>query len=211
MLRRKPACSLRAFVVCGLVVAMMLPGAGTSAATHAQRTSQDGLCGAILPGSASCPLGSSVTRLHHRDRRRARREEPIDLHPGAGDGAFVDVQRHGDQSYREWLKIQMRGRRMSQRQLAQQAGIDHSTISRLLRKERNPSLKTALAILAAFREDPGRVHITAQVERVLRSDERLDDAQVRTIMGTYLTMRSEGGVRSTGMLSRRLAKVPKPD
>jgi transcriptional regulator with XRE-family HTH domain len=211
MLRRKPAYSMRAFVVCGLVVAMMLPGAGTSATTHAQRASQVGVCGTILPGSVSCPLGISLTRLHHRDRRRARREEPIDLHPGGGDGAFVEVQRHGDQSYREWLKIQMRRRRMSQRQLAQQAGIDHSTISRLLRQERNPSLKTALAILAAFREDPGRVHITAQVERVLRSDERLDDDQVRTIMGTYLTMRSNGGGHATDLLSRRLGKVPKPD
>jgi transcriptional regulator with XRE-family HTH domain len=211
MLRRKPVCSKRVFVVCGLVVAMMLPGAGTLASTYAQRISQDGLCGGILPETVSCPAGSSVTRIRYRDRRRARREEPIDLHPDPGDGTFIEVQRHGDQSYREWLKIQMRGRRMSQRQLAQQAGIDHSTISRLLRKERNPSLKTALAILAAFREDPRRVHITAQVERVLRSDERLDDAQVRTIMGTYLAMRTNAGTYKNGLRIKPLVEISKPD
>ena len=46
-------------------------------------------------------------------------------------------------AFNEWLRAQLKSKRMSQRQLAQQAGVDHSTISRLVRGDRTPSLGTA--------------------------------------------------------------------
>jgi transcriptional regulator with XRE-family HTH domain len=46
-----------------------------------------------------------------------------------------------------WLREAMAERRMTQRMLAIRAGINHSTISRLLVDGRSPSLRTALAIL----------------------------------------------------------------
>ena len=41
---------------------------------------------------------------------------------------------------------------MSQRQLAQQSGVDHSTISRLIRGDRMPSLGTATKLARGLRE-----------------------------------------------------------
>jgi transcriptional regulator with XRE-family HTH domain len=126
-------------------------------------------------------------------------------------GTFTEVAQHGSQSYGEWLRVQMRARRMTQRRLAQLTGIDHSSISRFLGSERTPSLKTALAILRAFREDPGSVPIVSRVERLLRSDERLDDEQVRTIMGTYLTMRNRADSGRNARRRTQLVRITKAD
>jgi DNA-binding XRE family transcriptional regulator len=54
-----------------------------------------------------------------------------------------------------WLRRQMRERRMSQRQLAALAGVDHSTVSRLLRHDRRPSLTTATKLAGALRQVRG--------------------------------------------------------
>src|SRR4026207_1567151 len=50
---------------------------------------------------------------------------------------------HNGRAFNEWLRAQLKAKKMSQRQLAQQSGVDHSTISRLIRGDRMPSLGTA--------------------------------------------------------------------
>src|SRR6476646_5392980 len=52
----------------------------------------------------------------------------------------------------EWLRAQLKAKKMSQRQLAQQSGVDHSTISRLVRGDRTPSLGTATKLARGLRE-----------------------------------------------------------
>ncbi len=112
--------------------------------------------------------------------------------------------------FNEWLRAQLKAKRMSQRQLAQQAGVDHSTISRLVRGDRTPSLGTATKLARGLREirddtdSPayfGQVgttttNPTARVEYALRADEQLSDAHVRQIMEFYLAIRAR---RTTGM------------
>jgi len=105
-----------------------------------------------------------------------------------------------------WLRRQMRERRMSQRQLAALAGVDHSTISRLLRHGRAPSLETATKLAGALRQVPREqaepatadffertpeetVFPARRVELALRADELLDDEQVRRLMNIYLDAR----------------------
>ena len=46
-------------------------------------------------------------------------------------------------SFNAWLRSQLKEKKMSQRQLALQSGVDHSTISRLIKGDRMPSLGTA--------------------------------------------------------------------
>ena len=55
-------------------------------------------------------------------------------------------------AFNEWLRAQLKAKKMSQRQLAQQSGVDHSTISRLLRGDRTPSLGTATKLARGLRE-----------------------------------------------------------
>ena len=92
---------------------------------------------------------------------------------------------------------------MSQRQLAQQSGVDHSTISRLIRGDRMPSLGTATKLARGLRElrddadtpqylglvASGATNPTARVEYALRADELLSEPQVRQIMEYYLAVR----------------------
>ena len=106
-------------------------------------------------------------------------------------------------AFNEWLRAQLKGKKMSQRQLAQQSGVDHSTISRLIRGDRMPSLGTATKLargLREIREDAdaaqylgivanGTQNPTARVEYSLRADEALTEAQVRQIMEYYLAVR----------------------
>jgi DNA-binding XRE family transcriptional regulator len=54
--------------------------------------------------------------------------------------------------FNEWLRAQLKAKKMSQRQLAQQSGVDHSTISRLIRGDRMPSLGTATKLARGLRE-----------------------------------------------------------
>ena len=107
----------------------------------------------------------------------------------------------GQSPFSEWLRAQLRARGMSQRQLAQQSGVEHSTISRLLSSNRSPSLGTATKLaraLRALRDEqvmpefveaaPG--HPTARVEYALRSDDQLSERDVRIVMNRYLAVRS---------------------
>jgi transcriptional regulator with XRE-family HTH domain len=106
-------------------------------------------------------------------------------------------------AFNEWLRTQLKAKKMSQRQLAQQSGVDHSTISRLIRGDRMPSLGTATKLargLRELREDAdttqylgvvgsASMNPTARVEYSLRADELLTEAQVRQIMEYYLAVR----------------------
>ena len=105
-----------------------------------------------------------------------------------------------------WLRRQLRERQMSQRQLAALSGVDHSTISRLLLKDRRPSLATATKLAAALRHVDGEqaeadaadyferipaetLFPARRVEMALRADELLDDDEVRHLMMMYLNAR----------------------
>jgi transcriptional regulator with XRE-family HTH domain len=131
-------------------------------------------------------------------------------------------------AFNEWLRAQLKAKKMSQRQLAQQSGVDHSTISRLIRGDRMPSLGTATKLARGLREirddtdtsaalgvvSVGPQNPTARVEYALRADEALTEPQVRQIMEYYLAVRvrrfartyssvgsSEQGVGSNGASS----------
>ena len=106
-------------------------------------------------------------------------------------------------AFNEWLRAQLKAKKMSQRQLAQQSGVDHSTISRLIRGDRMPSLGTATKLARGLRElrddadtpqylglvASGSTNPTARVEYALRADELLSEPQVRQIMEYYLAVR----------------------
>ncbi len=106
-------------------------------------------------------------------------------------------------AFNEWLRAQLKAKKMSQRQLAQQSGVDHSTISRLIRGDRMPSLGTATKLARGLREIrddadaplylgavvSGAANPTARVEYALRADEVLSEPQVRQIMEYYLAVR----------------------
>jgi transcriptional regulator with XRE-family HTH domain len=106
-------------------------------------------------------------------------------------------------AFNEWLRAQLKAKKMSQRQLAQQSGVDHSTISRLIRGDRMPSLGTATKLARGLRElrddadtpqylgvvAAGNANPTARVEYALRADDLLSEPQVRQIMEYYLAVR----------------------
>lgn len=106
-------------------------------------------------------------------------------------------------TFNEWLRLQLRVKRMSQRQLAVHSGVDHSTISRLLRGDRTPSLDTATKLARGLRETLDEAETTryfgvvghtpadpvARVEYALRADDALSEPQVRRLMAMYLTFR----------------------
>jgi len=106
-------------------------------------------------------------------------------------------------AFNEWLRTQLKAKKMSQRQLAQQSGVDHSTISRLIRGDRMPSLGTATKLARGLRElrddadttqylglvASGPMNPTARVEYALRADDLLSEPQVRQIMEYYLAVR----------------------
>jgi transcriptional regulator with XRE-family HTH domain len=119
------------------------------------------------------------------------------------------IDRNADQ-FREWLRQQLRARRMSLRQLAALSGVSASTVSRVVRGDRQPSLQTALRMANVLRMpndefDPGtqlgvmvnRVDHATEVERALRADANLAEADVRRIMLMYHALRrAEAGKRT---------------
>jgi transcriptional regulator with XRE-family HTH domain len=126
-------------------------------------------------------------------------------------------------AFNEWLRAQLKAKKMSQRQLAQQSGVDHSTISRLIRGDRMPSLGTATKLARGLREirddaeapqylgavAAGTANPTARVEYALRADEVLSEPQVRQVMEYYLAVRMRrfgrgyAGMRSEDRLEPR--------
>ncbi len=103
-------------------------------------------------------------------------------------------------SFSEWLRTQLKARRMSQRLLAERSGVDHSTISRIVSGERTPRLDTAAKLtrelggvaerdrISTGAPPPGS-HPTARVEEALRADALLSESQVRQVMEYYLAAR----------------------
>jgi len=106
-------------------------------------------------------------------------------------------------TFNVWLRGRLKEKRMSQRQLALQSGVDHSTISRLLKDDRMPSLGTATKLARALRdihdEADAQAYFasmsravlpTTRVEYALRGDDSLIEADVRELMQAYITVRS---------------------
>jgi len=125
-------------------------------------------------------------------------------------------------AFNEWLRAQLKVKKMSQRQLAQQSGVDHSTISRLIRGDRMPSLGTATKLARGLRElredadtpqylrlvSAGATNPTTRVEYALRADEWLSEPQVRQIMEYYLAVRIGRLGRPGQSVDQRVAERP---
>jgi transcriptional regulator with XRE-family HTH domain len=106
-------------------------------------------------------------------------------------------------SFNAWLRGQLKEKKMSQRQLALQSGVDHSTISRLIKGDRMPSLGTATKLARGLREihdeaegpayfaslNARTVMPTTRVEYALRGDDILTEGDVRELMQTYIAVR----------------------
>lgn len=101
-------------------------------------------------------------------------------------------------AFNEWLQVQLKARKLTQRQLAQKSGVDHSTISRLVRGDRVPSLHTATLLARGLGMPQDLLDDesfgtsgspAARVEYALRSDDLLSEAEVRKIMNVYLAAR----------------------
>lgn len=106
-------------------------------------------------------------------------------------------------SFNAWLRGQLKEKKMSQRQLALQSGVDHSTISRLIKGDRMPSLGTATKLARGLREiadeadgpayfaslNTRAVLPTSRVEYALRGDDALTEADVRELMQQYIALR----------------------
>jgi plasmid maintenance system antidote protein VapI len=111
-----------------------------------------------------------------------------------------------DELFRDWLRMKLRSRGMSIRLLAQRSGTSASTVSRVVRGERQASLRTAIRLVRVLREggdadssattswpELQRSNPVSEVERALRADERLTPANVRRIMLLYHALRNEDG------------------
>jgi len=138
-------------------------------------------------------------------------------HPVSGEYQDPMSVQNG-RAFNEWLKTQLKAKKMSQRQLAQQSGVDHSTISRLVRGDRTPSLGTATKLARGLRElrdetetphyfglvGSSTSHPTARVEYALRSDDLLSEPQVRQVMEYYLALRMRrlAAARQNGAVGR---------
>src|SRR5581483_6747066 len=108
--------------------------------------------------------------------------------PPTGKAQPESMTNQNGRAFNEWLRAQLKAKKMSQRQLAQQSGVDHSTISRLVRGDRVPSLGTATKLARGLREiaddsetpaylgavaAAANANPTARVEYALRADELL--------------------------------------
>ena len=115
-------------------------------------------------------------------------------------------------SFNAWLRSQLKEKKMSQRQLALQSGVDHSTISRLIKGDRMPSLGTATKLARGLREisdesegpayfatlqNARAVLPTTRVEYALRGDDALTEGDVRELMQAYIAVRQRR-VRASG-------------
>ncbi len=136
----------------------------------------------------------------------------------------------GVPGFDEWLRSQLKMRRMSQRQLAHQSGVDHSTISRLVLGVRAPTLGTVTKLVRGLRGFGHQMpmppffdtatatagHPTARVEHALRADDLLSPLQVGRVMDCYLAVRSSRlpreavrpVIRSVGPLAEAHSRRP---
>ncbi len=141
---------------------------------------------------------------------RTCREDPWSAHR--------DMTEQNGRPFNEWLRAQLKAKKMSQRQLAQASGVDHSTISRLVRGDRTPSLGTATKLARGLRElrddadapqylglvsSGATVNPTARVEYALRADDALGEPQVRQVMEYYLAVRMRRFARPVNAAPRQ--------
>ena len=138
--------------------------------------------------------------------------------PGSRGAQTSKMAGQNTRAFNDWLRAQLKAKKMSQRQLAQQSGVDHSTISRLVRGDRMPSLGTATKLARGLRElrddadtpqylgavNSGTSNPTARVEYALRADEILSEPQVRQIMEYYLAVRMRRSPRAYAQNDPRL-------
>ncbi len=122
--------------------------------------------------------------------------------------------------FSQWLRIRLKARKMSQRQLGERSGISHSTISRLVRGNRGPTLDTATKLAHVLGADGGAGAPThwmvpssatspaAQVERALRTDDVLGEAEIRQVMTLYMSLRKDGEGLFQPLLATRPTAVP---
>jgi transcriptional regulator with XRE-family HTH domain len=122
-------------------------------------------------------------------------------------GADVIVEEANEVQFRDWLTLQLRARRMSLRQLAHRSGVNVSTVSRIVRGERRPTLRTAVRLARVVRDTADESSATRffgsltaesldpvrEVERALRADDTLRDDDVRRVMQVYLAARRVDG------------------
>ena len=139
----------------------------------------------------------SVSRSTFLLLRRPPCEGMLGLLGRTTGGAFADGVQHitrsqmtlqTPRSFNSWLRSQLKEKKMSQRQLALQSGVDHSTISRLIKGDRMPSLGTATKLARGLREitdeadgpayfaslNSRAVLPTTRVEYALRGDDVAD-------------------------------------
>src|ERR1035437_6915515 len=121
--------------------------------------------------------------------------------------------------FNEWLRAQLKSKKMSQRQLAQASGVDHSTISRLVRGDRTPSLGTATKLargLREIRDDAdapqylGLVSGGTTMNPTARVEDALGEAHVRQVMEYYLAVRMRRYARPVAAPSARPPYAPLP-
>ena len=92
-----------------------------------------------------------------------------------------------DTPFAEWLRAAMDARGISLRQLAARSDVHHTTISRLLREGRSPTLDTVRKLARVLEADPTN---DVTVSAALRRDPLLSDEDVRSIIGLYLHLRT---------------------
>jgi transcriptional regulator with XRE-family HTH domain len=143
------------------------------------------------------------------------------MYLSGGSSDSPSMPQTNGRAFNEWLRAQLKAKKMSQRQLAQQSGVDHSTISRLVRGDRMPSLGTATKLARGLREigeqDDGPQYLgllgsatqnpTARIEYALRADEALNEPQVRQVMEYYLAVRMRTAARGHAMEPSLLRRV----
>jgi transcriptional regulator with XRE-family HTH domain len=199
MLRCKPTRLLRAVLIAGLASVITLPVSGTDMLAN-EDLDGTAACLAARVETSACPAGSQMIRAVSLERRRNRRQGPTDQVASDEDSSYAEVAGQIGPTYGDWLRLQLRVRRMTQRLLAQRTGIDHSSISRIVRGERNPTIRTATTLVRGLRGEldqgalvPRNIPATARVEYALRSDELLSEQQIGALMRTYLAMRAHDG------------------
>jgi DNA-binding XRE family transcriptional regulator len=111
----------------------------------------------LLAASSADDVSDSVTTGAPR-KGVVRWGSPKALNEGGQSTprSFSIPPRIMDGDFAGWLRDSMAERGMTTRGLAMRTGINHSTISRLMRGDRDPSLATAIALLRVLGPEPLR-------------------------------------------------------